>query len=104
MFEGILWDPIFFLWLLSLIAVLVYLFGRLWNNSYNKGEQVEPFLSGNEEQESNYPHASDMYWGFTEALKDYYVSMKEMHSNVVNDYVYWFVVVLALTMLVVVVS
>lgn len=104
MFEGVLWNPLFFLWLLVLLVILVYLFGKSWNLSFNKGIQREPFISGNVEEEGVHPTISDIYWGFVKVLEDYYENMKSMHSNVINDYIYWFILVLALVMLVVEVS
>lgn len=104
MFEGVLWDPILFLWLLTFLALLVYIFGKFWNLSYNKGVQREPFFSGNEETDETHPRASDIYWGFMVALSSYYKDMKKIHTNNVNDYVYWFVIVLALVLVFVGVS
>ena len=41
------------------------------------------------------------FWGFFQALPGYYAKMREMHSQMVNDYIYWFVIVLAIVLVVV---
>ncbi len=76
------------------------MFNKLWNHSYNKGQQEEPFISGNAELEEMHPKAPSIYWGFFEAFKGFYSKMHEMHSNAVNDYVFWFLLTLVIILLI----
>lgn len=98
------WDPLLFVALFTGIFFLTLLFNKLWNRSYSKGEQEEPFISGNEEEPSMHLKAPNLYWGFFEIFKEFYSKMNEMHSNVVNDYIYWFIVVLAIALVLIGVS
>ena len=76
----------------------------MWNLSYNKGEQRKPFISGNIEEHGMQLKAPSIYWGIIQALSGYYKKMRKMHSNCVNDYIYWFMVVLAIIFVIVGVS
>ncbi|PJB21233.1 MAG: hydrogenase, partial [Euryarchaeota archaeon CG_4_9_14_3_um_filter_38_12] len=64
---------------------------------------TKPFLSGNPEPEKENVHirAGNLFWGFTEALKDYYTPAVKEHTGIVNDYVYWFVIVLAVLFIII---
>jgi len=92
------WDPI--VWVVSFIVIVIiaYTIRAIGRKEYKKGEQIKPFLSGVEEPSKEKVHvrASNIYWGFIEALKGYYDYMKKMHSGIVNDYVAWFVGVAAI--------
>ena len=103
-FDGIIWSPLVFLGIFLSLFVLLWLYSKRWNLSYNKGLQSEPFISGNEEMPGMQPKADSLYWGFFQALRGYYAKMAEVHSDIVNDYIYWFVIVLAIVLVVVGVS
>ncbi|RLF92778.1 hydrogenase [Thermococci archaeon] len=96
-----LWSALY--WLLGvtvlfLIAYFIYSFGGKTVKS--SGDKGKPFLSGNEMiKEETHVRASNMYWGFTEALKSYYNPLEGGHTGNVNDYVSWFVVVLAIVLI-----
>jgi hypothetical protein len=90
-----MWDPLVFVFLAALLMVFVYLFSLMFNKSYSKGVQEEPFVSGHAMSPSMHVNGTGLYWGFTHALKGYYHQMWNMHSDDVTDYVYWFTVVLA---------
>ena len=97
------------LWIIgAFIAFLIaYVIYRMGNPTYNKGtEQVKPFLSGWKEAGKEYSHvrAHNIYWGFFEALKDYYNTLMEAHTGIVNDYVSWFVLTTAMIMILVVIA
>ena len=96
------WNPI--LWLLAFAAAFaaawfIRSFGRADNRS---GDALKPFISGNEEPENGGGHvpASNLYWGFTEALKSYYAKVLPLHTGVPADYVAWFLAVLAVMLVV----
>ena len=70
-----IWAPV--VWLVAFIAafIVVYLLWKTGESSYRKGTELErPYLSGNAEPEKGDVHirASNLYWGFLQALKGYY--------------------------------
>jgi hypothetical protein len=88
-------------WIASFLGIflIAYLFYRTGEGSYKKGtDQADPFLSGNEPRGERVT-AHHIYWGFVEALKKYYNPLVRMHTGVVNDYLGWFVIVIALVFL-----
>ena len=92
------WDPIVWIVAFIVIAIIAYIIRAFGKREHKGGEQTKPFLSGVEEPSKEEVHvrASNLYWGFIEALKGYYDYMKRMHSGVINDYVAWFVGVAAI--------
>jgi hypothetical protein len=46
--------------------------------------------------------ASNLYWGFSEALKGYYEQVVPAHSGSVVDYVVWYLLVTAALLIIVV--
>ena len=98
------WDPI--VWIIVfivafLIALAIWLLGE---KGYRPGtQQVKPYLSGNVEPEKADVHmrAGNLYWGFTEAMKGYYSRLVPLHTGVLNDYVLWFLGVMALVFVIV---
>ena len=96
------WNPL--VWLLVflialIIALAVYLLGE---RSRNRGMQEGIFLSGHEDPGDARAHipGSNIGWGFMEGMKKYYAAMRAIHTGMVNDYVGWFLGILA-TMLIV---
>ena len=93
------WNPI--LWLLvfilfALLAILIYTRG---NPKYKKNtEQVKPYLSGNLEpgKERVQVRAGDMYWGLVEALKGYYRVLQGIHTGDIRDYILWYIGIAAI--------
>jgi hypothetical protein len=98
------WDPI--VWIIVfivafLIALAIWLLGE---KGYRPGtQQVKPYLSGNVEPEKADVHmrAGNLYWGFTEAMKGYYSRLVPLHTGMLNDYVLWFLGVMALVFVIV---
>ena len=85
--------------ILAVIAVLVLRsFGRK-GFIYSK-EKASCFFSGNVVDEESRVKASDYFWGFFEAMKPYYRLIIKMHTGIINDYAFWFVVVASLLLLV----
>lgn len=64
--------------------------------------QTKPFYSGNQEPSASDSHirAGNLYWGYIEALRSYYVRLVPLHTGVATDYVLWMLGVLALVSLV----
>ncbi|QAA76012.1 MAG: hypothetical protein BIP78_0244 [Candidatus Bipolaricaulis sibiricus] len=98
------WNPL--LWLaaaggVTLLALLVWSRGR---RDYTRGTDGElPFLSG-EKAEGAHVGGGHLYWGFVEGLRSYVERLRALHSGLVNDYVAWLVVILAVVFLIVLVG
>jgi len=45
--------------------------------------------------------ASNLYWGFTTAMKSLYAGLRKMHTGNTSDYLLWFVIVLAVLFLII---
>ncbi|ALM75636.1 hypothetical protein [Thermococcus barophilus] len=87
------WSPLLWLAFLILFALIGYIIYSRGNPSYKKeSEQVKPYLSGNAEpsKEKIQVKASDIYWGFIEALKEYYRVLQAIHTGDVRDYILWY--------------
>jgi len=98
------WNAIIFVIAFVVIALVVYILRSFGEKTYKKdSEQTKPFLSGNPEPEKENVHvrAGNLFWGFTEALKEYYKPAVKGHTGIVNDYVYWFVIVLAVLFIII---
>ena len=92
--EAGFWNPL--LWMLSflIILVIVYAIRSRGRKGYRHGtDQTRPFFSGNISPEEGI-RSGNLYWGFFEATKKYYKWLIRMHTGIVNDYVYCFVVLL----------
>jgi hypothetical protein len=99
-----MWAPV--AWLAAFVAavIIVYLLWKTGESSYKKGTELErPYLSGNAEPEKGAVHirASNLYWGFLQALKGYYDVLVPIHTGVLTDYMIWFVAVTALVLVIV---
>jgi hypothetical protein len=98
------WNPILWLIAVGVAAIITYLIWITGEKSYKKGtKQEKPFISGNLEPDRGHLHvrAGHLYWGFTEALKGYYRRLVPLHTGILNDYVLWFLGIMAFTMIVV---
>jgi hypothetical protein len=89
------WNPL--IWVIAIIValIIVYIIRRFGRKDYKKYTlQTKPFLSGNvaERVERLYVKGGNIYWGFTEAFKDYYERMKRIHTGDARDYVLWFLI------------
>ena len=98
------WNPL--AWLAAFLgaAIIVYLIWRTGESSYKQGtEQGRPYLSGNAEPDKGAVHirASNLYWGYLQALKPYYDAIVPVHTGVLTDYMIWFVAVTALLLLII---
>jgi len=87
------WNPLLWLLFLIIFAIIGYIIYSRGNKGYKPNtEQVKPFISGNavEDIEQIRVRASDIYWGFIEALKGYYTILMRMHTGDMRDYVLWY--------------
>lgn len=99
-----IWAPV--AWLVAFVAavIVVYLLWKTGESSYKKGTELErPYLSGNVEPDKGAVHirASNLYWGFLQALKGYYDVLVPVHTGILTDYMIWFVAVTALVLVIV---
>ena len=92
------WDPLLWVLAIVVISLIVYIIRAAGKKEFKRGDQEKPYYSGLKEpsKEEMHVRASNIYWGFTEALKGYYVSLKKMHSGLLNDYIIWFIAIAAL--------
>ena len=98
------WNPI--VWVIAFIVVMIvaYIFRSRGQKNYKKGtDQAKIFLSGEEvpEPELRHVRASNAYWGFFETLKGYYTVVIRPHTGIINDYVIWFIVIIAICAIIV---
>jgi len=96
------WNALVLLLALVVLFIVTYLvYTRGKKDFTDKGEKRTPYLSGNKIPDDTHIKASNMYWGFEEALKPYYDRIIKIHTGIINDYVYWFVGVLAIVLIIV---
>ncbi len=92
-----LWNPI--VWIIAYIIIYIgikFLEDQGHPDTTKKGDMVLPFTSGNYVEEENARiKASNVYWGFVEAMKGYYNTLSKIHTGIVSDYVYWYIGILA---------
>ncbi|MCD6371058.1 MAG: hydrogenase [Thermoplasmata archaeon] len=93
------WNPLVWMLIFFILVLLSYLIWRRGESSYKKGSmQTDPFLSGYgpESKEALHVRAGNIYWGFASALKSYYSLLRKIHTGIVNDYVGWYIGILAM--------
>lgn len=98
------WNPIVWIGAVVVIFLIIYIIRGFGKKEYKKNtEQTKVFLSGNPEYEKEQMHVkgSNVYWGFTEALKSIYDIFEKMHTGNISDYVLWFVIILAILFIVI---
>ncbi|MDR0993273.1 MAG: hydrogenase [Verrucomicrobiota bacterium] len=96
------WSPLVWLVVFAAacgVALWIRAIGR--GDSRTGGASQKPFLSGNDlaDPEDARVAASNMYWGFTHALRVYYRRVMAFHSGSLADSILWFLVVLAMLLL-----
>jgi uncharacterized membrane protein len=93
------WAPLIWIVALIVIGVMVLIWRNRGQKDYKKGTaQTDIFLSGAKvpPEEQRHVKSENIYWGFFESLKDLYDAMMRPHTGIVNDYLLWFVVILAI--------
>ena len=93
------WNPV--LWVIAFVVIflLIYILRGFGNKNYKKGtSQTQAFLSGNPEYEKELMHVkgSNLYWGWTEAMKWIIDALKSIHTGNTSDYVLWFVIIMGI--------
>lgn len=98
------WDPIVWIGAFVIAFLIAYIIRGFGKKDFKEGtEQTKSFLSGNPEMEKDQMHiqSSNIYWGFTEVLKPLYKTLQKMHTGNVNDYVLWFLIIMAIFLIIV---
>ena len=101
------WAPIVWIIAMVVIGVMALIWRSRGQKSYKKGTaQTDVFLSGTKvpSEEQRHVKADNIYWGFFESLKGLYRAMMKPHTGIVNDYLLWFVAILAITILILVLA
>jgi len=96
------WNPVLWLMAFVIIFLVIYIIRGFGNTSYKKDTgQTQAFLSGNPEYDKELMHvkSSNLYWGWTHAMKWVIDLLKSMHTGNVSDYVLWFVVIMGVLFL-----
>jgi ABC-type multidrug transport system permease subunit len=98
------WNPIAWIIAFIIAIILSYIIWSFGEKDYKKETiQTSPFLSGNPEPQKGEMHvrAGNLYWGYLEALQGYYSRLIPLHSGIINDYVIWFLGVMAIVLVIV---
>jgi hypothetical protein len=97
------WTPLVWAMVFVIAFLVVYIVRMFGNKTYKKDtEQVKSFLSGNPEYPKDKMHvkASNLYWGFTKSMDGLYKILRKIHSGNTSDYVLWFIIILAILLLI----
>lgn len=101
------WAPIIWVIALVVIGVMVLIWRNRGQKGYKKGTaQTDIFLSGAKvpPEEQRHVKSENIYWGFFESLRGLYSALMKPHTGIVNDYILWFVAVLAIAVLILVMT
>lgn len=101
------WNPLIWLGSFFFAALLVYWIRSHGESSYSKDtEQTKPFLSGQKAPTGKglQVKADNVYWGFLQAFKPCLRRLKNFHTGVINDYMGWLFVVMAISLIIVTVT
>ena len=95
-----IWNPLMWILVFLIALSITYAIYLLGNKKRKQGMQEEVFLSGNKEIYDVHVKASNIGWGFLEALKGYYDVMRRMHNGIINDYIGWYLGIMAVMLLI----
>jgi hypothetical protein len=97
------WNALY--WLVSLgvlFLIVYYIYSRGEKTVKTSEDKGRPFLAGRvTSTEKIHVRASNVYWGFTEALKGYYTRSQKTHTGNINDYISWFILFLAVILIII---
>ncbi|MBA7711667.1 hypothetical protein ES703_120633 [subsurface metagenome] len=94
------WNPLVWLIACLVMIALAFLFRSRGQKKYKKDTaQTAIFLCGEEVPDAEQRHirAHNIYWGFFETLKGYYVAIIKPHTGIINDYVTWYIAITVLS-------
>ncbi len=101
------WGPLVWTGAFFFALTLVYWIRSHGESSYSEGtEQTKPYLSGQEAPtgEGLQVKSDNVYWGFLETFEPCLRRLRDFHSGIVNDYMGWFFVVMAVLLVVLTVT
>ncbi|MFW6102515.1 MAG: hydrogenase [Chloroflexota bacterium] len=101
------WNPLIWIIVFIVVMIIVYFFRRRGQKGYKKDtDQARIFLCGEEVPEAGERHVrvGNIYWGFFETLKEYYDQLLRPHTGIINDYILWFVAIMAISVIVLLVA
>lgn len=85
------WSPLVLMASAFVISLVVIFIRSKGNRNFKRtNAQALPFFSGNVAPEKNV-HGVNFYWGFLETMKGYYGLSERIHNGIVNDFVFWLV-------------
>ncbi len=97
-----MWSPIIFISIVLLNLLIVYWLYKMGNSDYKKTKHSgEPFISGNRppgDVRRVHVAGDNLFWGFRDALKQYFDPLIKGHTGSINDYMYWIVITLAVVL------
>ena len=96
------WNPV--IWVVAMVVALMiaWLIRSRGESVQPQGTEAgKPYLSGNDIPYPGETHvaASNLFWGFTDAMKQYYGRAVPLHTGILTDYVLWYIGVLALVII-----
>lgn len=97
------WGPLVWTGAFFFVVLLVYWIRSHGESSYSEDtEQTKPFLSGQEAPTGEDLHvkSDNVYWGFLEAFEPCLRRLRNFHTGIVNDYMGWLFVTLAISFIV----
>ncbi len=88
------WAPLVWLAGFAIALAIALLIRKLGRKKFREGtEQTLAFFSGNLAPEQNIA-SRNLYWGFFDQMRGYFELLKRIHTGIVNDYVFCFVLLL----------
>ncbi len=88
-----------FILVILIMTAIAYVIYRMGNPAYNRTRlKGQPFISGNapfRDVGRMHVGGDNLFWGFTRALNRYFEPLVKGHTGIINDYVYWFIVTMA---------
>ncbi len=97
------WNPIICIIAFVILIAIACLFRSRGQKKYKEGTaQTEIFLSGEEPPavEQRHIKSHNIYWGFFEGLKKYYVPTINAHTGIINDHLIWLIAGIAIVMII----
>jgi hypothetical protein len=90
------WSPLVWLAAFLIVLAIVLLIRSTGRKKFRHGtDQTAAFFSGNEAPKTHVK-AGNIYWGFFVTTGRYYRWLRRMHTGIVNDYVYSFVLIMVI--------
>ncbi len=99
-----LWNPLAWLIAAIVLFIIAYWIRTFGEKGYKKGtDQEKIFFAGNEAPavEAQHVRAANLYWGFKEGIGRWFEMLRDMHTGLATDYVLWFILTLAVILIII---